>query len=386
MAINFPNSPIVGNTYDYNGVRYTYQANGYWAVTTPGTVGIASGAEVIVGTDDAKYLTPKSMEDSDFWSARNDGPGSGLDADTIDGLHLSGLIQKGSPAVTTETHKISNSDPRITYFETDGAAGAKSWSAGVNNGFFRINTRDDLDTFISSILTLDRLGGMNLAGSTVWTAGNDGPGSGLDADTLDTYHASAFPLREVPGDFWTGDVSYIEVGSVGWIGTAGAFKAGIGWNGYRNDSAGFTYEGVDGNTTTAGLVEFDDTNFRWRGGAAVGKDLPVILDVNETDIFVGGNRVWHQGNNVKSFAQNGYQKLASGLIIQWGELPSTAVLDNTITFPTTFPTACRSVVITHKVLTNGSDYVAQAQAFTTTNFLLKNQAATSSYSWIAIGY
>ena len=34
---------------------------------------------------------------------------------------------------------------------------------------------------------------ITVLGHTVWNAGNDGSGSGLDADTLDTYHETAFP-------------------------------------------------------------------------------------------------------------------------------------------------------------------------------------------------
>lgn len=63
MAINFPNSPIGGNTYDYLGIRYTYVdsggGKGYWHVTTPGTVGVASAAEIDAGAEAIKYMTPK---------------------------------------------------------------------------------------------------------------------------------------------------------------------------------------------------------------------------------------------------------------------------------------------------------------------------------------
>lgn len=70
MAINFPNSPVQGNTYDYLGIRYTYQdaggGLGHWAILTPGTVGIATGAEIDAGADAIKYVTSKGMEDSDY--------------------------------------------------------------------------------------------------------------------------------------------------------------------------------------------------------------------------------------------------------------------------------------------------------------------------------
>ncbi len=44
-----------------------------------------------------------------------------------------------------------------------------------------------------------------LNGNTMWHAGNDGPGSTLDADTLDTYHASSFAL--LSGATFTGLVA-----------------------------------------------------------------------------------------------------------------------------------------------------------------------------------
>ena len=42
--------------------------------------------------------------------------------------------------------------------------------------------------------------------------------------------------------------------------------------------------------------------------------------------------------------QNGYQKLPSGVIIQWGMVADGAV---NVTFPVTFPTSCASLQITH---------------------------------------
>jgi len=100
MAINFPNSPISGNTYDYQGVRYTY-LNGYWSVVTPNQAGVATSPEIITGTDSLKYVTPAGLEGSDYWNARNVGPASGLDSDTVDGLHGSQLMRSDADAHTT---------------------------------------------------------------------------------------------------------------------------------------------------------------------------------------------------------------------------------------------------------------------------------------------
>lgn len=66
MAINFPISPTVGSDYSYQGIKYTYQADGYWAVTTVGTQGVASPEDLNAGTDSVKYLTPTSFSGSKY--------------------------------------------------------------------------------------------------------------------------------------------------------------------------------------------------------------------------------------------------------------------------------------------------------------------------------
>lgn len=47
-----------------------------------------------------------------------------------------------------------------------------------------------------------------------------------------------------------------------------------------------------------------------------------------------------------SLSANGYQKLPSGLIIQWGTVTTSASADQTVTFPLAFPNACLSVTST----------------------------------------
>ena len=75
MAIDFPNAPVNGSTYDYLGIRYTFTKNGadegYWRVTTPGNSGIATSAEINTGTNAVKYVTPQSLVGSDEWLAIN---------------------------------------------------------------------------------------------------------------------------------------------------------------------------------------------------------------------------------------------------------------------------------------------------------------------------
>ena len=378
MAINFPNNPSTGNTYDYNGVRYTYQAGGYWAITTPGTVGVASGAEVIGGLDNVKYATPKAMEDSDYWNARNQGAGSGLDADTIDGEHLSALVQKDSAATTTVTHKIENSAPRITYSETDASVGNRVWSVGVNNEFFRVDTRDDLEAFIESIVTLDRAGELKLGGNLVWTAGNDGAGSGLDADTVDGVHANELSLVgtfkgfNVNGkhDAYSGDLNNLIDNSI-----------------YVFDKLNVTNEPA--NLPSWGFIH----TLQYSGASSYGTQVCYSMDSGVGDSYIrhrnaGVWSAWYEnfstGNCPNSLAENGYQKLASGLIIQWGYTSALVGTTRTITFPIAFPSVCRSVQIQSTLAS--SNYVHTANTVTNGNFTMQNYGITADYYWMAIGY
>lgn len=77
MTINFTNSPIDGNTYDYQGIRYTYKdtggGTGYWRVLTPGTVSIATVGEINTGINELKYITPSNFAASKYASVFDQG-------------------------------------------------------------------------------------------------------------------------------------------------------------------------------------------------------------------------------------------------------------------------------------------------------------------------
>jgi hypothetical protein len=69
MAINFPNNPIDGNTYDYASVKYSYVdlggGSGFWKTVTADS-GPATSSEVDAGTSSDKYATPSSLEGSKY--------------------------------------------------------------------------------------------------------------------------------------------------------------------------------------------------------------------------------------------------------------------------------------------------------------------------------
>ncbi|MCX7758991.1 MAG: hypothetical protein N2169_05220 [bacterium] len=152
--------------------------------------------------------SPVSIAINKLWNSSNHGHGSGLDADTIDGKHSSDLVLKTGDTLTgTLTLKQdqfyeSNSVSGINVNNSDiiGLNGLYFNdlvdSAGEGINFYRnTNIWDSLYLKNGEIYVhFNRLKGTNMSGVKVWHENNDGPNSGLDADTLDGQHASAFAL------------------------------------------------------------------------------------------------------------------------------------------------------------------------------------------------
>jgi hypothetical protein len=100
-----------------------------------------------------------------------------------------------------------------------------------------------------------------------------------------------------------------------------------------------------------------------------------------------------------SLGSSGYQKLPSGLIIQWGNTSVSSGSNNTTTsvsFPLAFPTACFSVTATQTTSANRPNWsplVLGALSRTTTGFSLLADTANPSVSiasgvtadWMALG-
>lgn len=121
-----------------------------------------------------------------MWTAGNDGAGSGLDADTLDGLSSSAFVPAN--AAETDTYlsarvfrNASAAHPDgmfIGYGNSGGTAGlTRIYSQGSTSGYYTSDasgniTRND--------------------GATYWHSANDGTGSGLDADKLDNLDSTAF--------------------------------------------------------------------------------------------------------------------------------------------------------------------------------------------------
>lgn len=88
-----------------------------------------------------------------------------------------------------------------------------------------------------------------------------------------------------------------------------------------------------------------------------------------------------------SFSSNGYQKLPSGLIIQWGTILNVPPSGVTVTLPIAFPSAFYSVVPTHQVMAGGGAFsiTAYQNGSLSTFVSNSNNSVNPQACWIALG-
>lgn len=96
----------------------------------------------------------------------------------------------------------------------------------------------------------------------------------------------------------------------------------------------------------------------------------------------------------KSTGINGYQRLPSGIIIQWGAATVGGANDIDLTFPYAFPNACRAMVVTGDASISGAtggaaSYLkinAKNASGATVEYTVGNAAYQYGFTYLAIGY
>jgi len=175
------------------------------------------------------------------WNEANDGSGSGLDADLIDGLHLSNLDSRyhlastsflGLTATAVEAYHLDIADTRTAEIAPNGYDDHRmsleftdevvsGWHSGITmkgwgdnyavwqlwggsttgtaheNFYFRSGNSTSWNTL-----------------RTVWHSGSDGAGSGLDADLLDGLHLSNLDSRYLLASTGWQNASNLNSGTV----------------------------------------------------------------------------------------------------------------------------------------------------------------------------
>jgi hypothetical protein len=223
----------------------------------------------------------------------------------------------------------------------------------------------------------------------------DGSGSGLDADKLDGLNSSQF-VRSDTNDTISG---WIKSTKTGKSFSFGAQTSILPSSSIANQTTFIELQaGSGGDTNSNGIVlhnpgtstsaiEYVNTNID--NGYFNFKSDDKIWDVR-----INGNKVWHAGDGVASKASNGYQKLPSGLIIQWGAYSSTSSANTfdkvSVTFPISFPNAVISVIGScgsGNINNNFINITFESQS--TSGFTgVRADAVGMDYSvqWFAIGY
>jgi hypothetical protein len=126
-----------------------------------------------------------------FWHAGNDGAGSGLDADTVDGVQLTGLVQRDFQDSSRNLNIATGSTSAAGLFmkASDNAFRFQLYGDGSHYGFLDGDWASwDIQKVINGAFKVDEGSGLK----RVWNEGNDGAGSGLDADLLDGQHGSYY--------------------------------------------------------------------------------------------------------------------------------------------------------------------------------------------------
>jgi hypothetical protein len=206
--------------YDGTDTWFRMQSGNRMRITTTG------------GTD---FIIPNTgnmtYNGNNVWHAGNDGSGSGLDADLLDGYDQSYFFSKVNMDAARNIVSGTNLD---TDLENGGAyssygAGGTSWNApfsygGVIGFAFTSGIRAQFGFDIRH--TQSNYGDLwyrtknNVGYATwrkIWHTGNQGSGSGLDADTVDGYHATnaANGLAYYASNGYLYAPSWINVGIAG---------------------------------------------------------------------------------------------------------------------------------------------------------------------------
>ncbi len=305
-----------------------------------GVVELATDAEANAGTDDRRAVTPKGLSftlsarlsawGSDIWRASNDGAGSGLDADLLDGQHGSYYANiaarlgytPANRAGDTFTGNVGITNGGILLVDAGASnlgycrfhrTGRTRWDIGIGNlpetggnagSDFFINRFDDNGNFLDTPFQLYRATGeARVQGGRVWHAGNDGAGSGLDADLLDGQDSSFFvniPARlgyspaNRAGDTFTGNLAITHAGTAVLYLEPGPGK--YAFNRFQRNARarwdiGMTDAAEQGGNSGSDFFinRFDDA------GNAI--DSPFYIVRATGELRVQGGRAWHSGND-----------------------------------------------------------------------------------------
>lgn len=163
------------------------------------------------------------INNNKLWHQGNDGTGSGLDADLLDGIDSTGFVNTTTDQTIngnklfSESLVISNQWPALRLHETE-ETNTPKWALIADNGIlsFRLNNLLDYPFVITTNVTHDAIDRIDITAPVVkinngivWHSLNDGVDSGLDADLLDGKHSTDFGLL-IGDQSWLGNNKFTK--------------------------------------------------------------------------------------------------------------------------------------------------------------------------------
>ena len=218
-------------------------------------------------------------------------------------------------------------------------------TSGVLGHYFRINGNDTL------IIRDDEFTYKN---NTIWHSGNDGSGSGLDADKLDGLESTQFVRSDVSNFEVTGTIEMKADNQfkLSFYNTANHPSSEIHFNSYTNYGSDYAYIRYDDDNNNynrwgdssenSALVIGVQNDGQNSDSDVIALESPAGIFLNAPQAFLG-NKDGHLilADMGTSLGSSGYMKLNNGLIIQWAYVSTTIDGNNTvkINLPITFPNA-----------------------------------------------
>ena len=214
----------------------------------------------------------------------------------------------GVPLIQLYSNTAQWSAPKIEAKETTQDPGAEIAFKNIGNGamdiIFGTRPTGSATSTMAERMRIKNDGNVEIGGNQVWHAGNDGSGSGLDADTLDGRQATGF--FKVNGGSITGGT-----------GTEGSLETGN----YNVTEVGYStqlihFAGVGGSSPTLQLYAqyADELYFRVARDSATNWDsvsryAKRILHTGDRDLVISGNHSGSFGNRLLIGATSAAQTL-----------------------------------------------------------------------------
>ena len=293
----------------YNRVHIGSPAG--WGSRAAPTYGLSTYGGADLATDTGSV----TISGSTAWHAGNDGSGSGLDADLLDGLHGASFLRSDADGTATGSISLRGPGNHLGNHEFASSSTGTSYSTAA------IELRESNYTATSSAtppqigfhwggvvasnISMDSGGAILIRNNpgtayenfranniyangtnTVWHVGNDGAGSGLDADLLDGQQASAF-ATSAQGTLATNALPKAGGTLTGTLTTAGNIVVPA--------NTGLQTSGTETKFTTAhGYIQLGPMNTSY---AHIYTNIAGGFYFNKNNLYANGNTMWTAGND-----------------------------------------------------------------------------------------